>query len=124
MLSKKEKKKIIYSAPSVILIVVIAFALLHGTISAYGKMKESREKRNLAESEQKELEQRFNHINEKVNYLQTEKGLEEAIRTKYNVAKEGEEVFVVIDNKTDKEEQEVERSIWTIFFDQLTGVFK
>ena len=124
MLSKKGKKKIVYSAPVVILVVVIAFALLHGTISAYEKMKESKRKRALAEAELQDLSNRYDGIKERVSYLETDKGIEEAVRTKYNVAKDGEEVFVIIDNDTKVEQTQDARSLWTIFWSNITGVFK
>ena len=124
MLSKTGKTKLVYSAPAVIIVVIIAFALLHGTINAYGKMTLSKERRALAEAELAEVASRHDSIKEKVTYLETEKGMEDAIRTKYNVAKEGEEVFVIIDTAYDTDQEIEEKSFWTIFVSRVTSIFK
>lgn len=124
MLSKKGKAKLIYSGPAVVVVVILAFALLHGTINAYSKMKISKEKRVLAESELREVASRYNSIEERVEYLETDKGVEDAIRTKYNVAKEGEEVFVIIDTAQKEEGGTQDQSFWTIFVSRVTSIFR
>ena len=124
MLSKKGKKNFIYSAPVVIIVVLVAFGILHGTINAYEKMKESQRKRALAEAELQDLTGRFDSIQQRVDYLKTEKGVDDAIRTKYNVVKEGEEVFVIIDNQVETNQKAENRSVWTIFWSKVTGVFR
>jgi cell division protein FtsB len=124
MLSKKGKKKFLYSAPVVILVVIISFGLLHTTISVYGKMKVSKEKRNLAEAELQELSRRYDSLDSKVAYLETEKGLEDAVRIKYNVVKEGEEVFVIIDDDVEPEIVADKPSAWTKFWSNVTAIFR
>jgi cell division protein FtsB len=67
------------------------------------KLKNTEENRRVAEIKVDELKQKKENYLQKLSDLNTEKGIEEDIREKFSVAKEGEKVIVIVD-----EEKEVE----------------
>ncbi len=114
MLSKqKNRKNILYTIPVLLVFFVLLFFIGKAAWNTYGKMTQSSERRQQAEAELAELESRYDALSEKVEYLETEKGIEEEIRTKFNVAKEGEKVFVIVgEDEGAGDEVKVERGIF------------
>lgn len=123
-LKKRKIKKRIYSWPVVIILSIIAFFFVLNTWDVYTKYVESRSNvAGLAESYER-AEIREDQLQEKILHLQSEKGLEEEIREKFNVAKEGEQVIVILDPETPEEELVEEESnfiqrmwsrVWEVF---------
>lgn len=82
----------------------IIFILFLWRMIVFGiKLKDTEENRRVAEIKVDELKQKKESYLQKLNDLNTEKGIEEDIREKFSVAKEGEKVIVIVD-----EEKEVE----------------
>ena len=84
-----------------VLFVVMLFTL-HSTWSVYQKQRESSELKIISEKKVQELELRNKEINDKIEALGTEEGLEKEIRSRFNVVK-GEENMVVIVEDVAKE---------------------
>jgi len=57
--------------------------------------KEARDNRIFAESQKIKLENDINDLNKKIDQVKTGVGVEEHIRTKYPLVKEGERVLVI-----------------------------
>lgn len=121
MLSKpKNKKNIFYTIPTLVLFFVLIFFVGKAALNTYGKMRESSIRRSQAEAELAELENRYEELNKKVEYLGTEKGIEEEIRTKFNVAREGEKVFVIVgDDKDGVHEVEEKKGVFGRIWDKI-----
>jgi cell division protein FtsB len=72
------------------------------------KMDETTKNKQLVENKIIELEQSKEKLNSDINKLKTEQGVEESIREKFGLAKEGENMILVVDDKnapqTDKNE--------------------
>ncbi len=66
------------------------------TFNIYKKFMESAENKESALNELESLEQRNNELSGRLERFKTERGLEEEIRKKFNVAKEGEGVVVIV----------------------------
>lgn len=49
------------------------------------------------------LHQRAELLQSKVEYMEDERGIEEELRNRFDVIKEGEQVIVLIDDRTQKE---------------------
>lgn len=83
--------------------------------------REMDEKRAAVEEERKDLEERKTILQEKVDYLHDESGIEAEIRKHFDVAKDGEQVVVLIDkNRPDNEvgvstttDDKSENSLWS-----------
>lgn len=96
---KKRIQKILYS-PIVLLILAIIFVLLfRGVVSVYKKEKLT--SRNLKQDkiELNKILSRQNNIASSLEYLKTDQGIENEIRSKFRVVKEGEKVSIIIDEQ-------------------------
>jgi len=81
-------------------VIFLALALLlKGTYSVYLKYRESSARRAVAEGQLRDLENRQAALSETIDKLATEKGVDEEIRRQLNMAKEGEEVALIVDRK-------------------------
>ena len=76
------------------LLVILA---IHSTWNVYQKQRESVALLRVAEDQSSVLKAREQELQTKIASLQTEQGMEEEIRSKFNVAKPGENVVVVLD---------------------------
>lgn len=96
----REKKKIhqiVYSRPTLVLLAVLLVVALNSTWKIYEKASLAREQKNRLEKELEDLKARESELREKLAELKTERGLEEEIRTRFSVAKNGESVVVIVD---------------------------
>jgi cell division protein FtsB len=88
---------------------VIVFLTLLVAWSAYVRFdiaREMNERRELAEIEANELEVRRDELQEQIDYLSNERGIEAEMRRQFDIAREGEQVVVILDDET--EESEIE----------------
>ena len=96
--------------------VVLVAMLIPGVYGIYLKVNESKKDRVTAERELADLEKRKQMLEEKVERSKTDRGLEEQIREKFNVAKEGESVIVLVEKpvvaSTTQNEASVFRAVW------------
>ena len=88
-------------AALVVLFIVVLFAG-NAAWNMYQKYKESKDFKDRALAELQELEKREQNLTEDIEKLQTERGVEEELRKRFGIVKEGEEVVIVIDNPEDK----------------------
>ena len=95
---KRQLKKRIYSKPILFILIIILAFLAHGTWGIYKKSKQSKETLNVVQIEFDKLKEREEAIEKKIGRLGTETGLEEEIRSKFDVAREGEKIIVIVDN--------------------------
>ena len=123
---KQRKVNVFYTIPALLIVFGLVFVSGRALLGALGKMADSREKRIEAERELKEIEDRYNSLQKKVSYLETDKGVEEAVRTKFNVAKEGEKVFVIVDNNSNTQGEQlvpVERGFFSNLWESFLALF-
>lgn len=99
----KDKKvnKLIYSRAALLLVIVVVLMLGLSVISVFQKRQEAHTKAQSAENEYNTLLDRRAHTEAEIKRLQTDTGVEQAIRDKYRAVKDGEELVVVVD-KTDQ----------------------
>lgn len=98
---RRKIKAMVFSWP-VILLVLVASALL--TSSVYERFLKEREvahRRAERTAELTELTERSNALEAQVRYLESERGIEEAIRDRYDAAKEGERVVIITGDPED-----------------------
>ena len=65
----------------------------------------TRENRKIAENKVQELELEKEKLSSDIAKLKTEKGIEENIREKFGLAKEGEGMIVIVEDKNPQTEQ-------------------
>jgi len=120
---KKKYHFSIYSKPFLIVLVAVAIILVNGTWGVLQKEIES--KKNVAQVEQEfqQLTKRKELLKGQVQKLNTEEGIEESLRKKFQISKEGEKVLVVVDRaptSTQVQNTNFFQRIWS----GVSGVFK
>ena len=72
-----------------------------------GKMTITGENKKIAENKIKELEQEKEKLSSDIAKLKTDAGIEESIREKFGLAKEGEGVIVIVEDKNKTEVSDI-----------------
>jgi len=99
-LQRKQKiKRIIYSPPSICILVLLTFLLGKGAIGVMMKERESAQKVANLEAQSEELRIREAQLQADIARLQTEDGVIEAIKEKFSVTQEGEYVAIIVDER-------------------------
>ena len=85
--------------PVLIVLLIALVVLVNGTWGLYQKHEEALQKKREAYIELSKLIEQRKGLEEKIAFLQTDRGQEEQIRGKFMVVKEGENVIMVVDPK-------------------------
>ena len=92
-----------HSKPVLAILGVLVLFFAWGVIGFMGKMEITRQNRKVAENKIAELEERKEKLSSEIAKLKTESGVEESIREKFGLAKEGEGLIVVVEDQRKKE---------------------
>lgn len=119
---KRKTRRLIYSKVSLLIAFAILVFMSLSTFNIYKKYRESYENKKSAKQELENLEQRNRELSSRIERLRTERGLEEEIRKKFNVAKEGEGVVVIVPkfSTSSNENAKGEETL----LDKLRGIFE
>ncbi len=109
-------KEKLYSKTTVFILLVLALLLAKGAVNIYIKERESRKNKEEAELELINMQNRAEELKQASERLKTPVGIEQEIRSKFGVAKEGEKVILIV------EEEETAPVVEKEGF--LEGVFK
>ena len=96
---KRGLRNIIHSWPVLALLGVLVVFFAFGVIGFFGKMQVTRENKKMAENKVAELENKKKELSSEIAKLKTPTGVEESIRLKFGLAKEGEDLIVVVEDK-------------------------
>src|SRR3989344_5532571 len=118
---KRGWKDILQSRPILVLLGILVLIFAWSVFGFMGKMKITRENRKIAEEKLIELEKQKEKLLFDIAKLKTDEGVEESIRAKFGLVKEGEGVIVIIDDKNPPVAQEQESGGFFSFF---TNLFK
>jgi len=69
-----------------------------GVVGAYKKNKEARGNKNIASEQVDQLVERDGELTALIDTLHTDEGIEESIRDKFSLVKEGEKSIVIVDD--------------------------
>ncbi len=110
-----------YSRSVLILLFLILVILGRTVWFSYQGFKISKSNRDVARLEKEELENRISELEKDIDNLQTDRGLEGEIRDKFGVAKSGEEVIILVDEReTSTDEVRGRKGFWNV----ILGWFK
>lgn len=101
---KRKFKKLLYSKVTLIILGLIVVWLSFNVFSMYKKEKSTRLKRIEQKEILSELEAREASLSTEIERLSTESGIEEEVRSKFEVGKDGEKLVVIVDKPEDKNE--------------------
>ncbi len=96
---KRKVRSVMYNRITLGVLFVVVLFVLHSTWSVYQKKRESEKIKNITLAHVEELRARDQELVTKLERLDSEVGVEEEIRSKYNVAKVGENIVVVVPEK-------------------------
>ena len=105
---KKRWRNIVESRPVLIFFGLLLLFFAWGVIGLMGKMKMTIENRKIAENKFADLQKKKESFSADVAKLNSQSGIEESIRERFPVVKEGEGLIVVVDEKEKSEEQKNE----------------
>lgn len=99
---RKKLRKILYAKATLGVLFVLSVIVARGAWQVYQKAAIARAERVEAESSLGELVSRTKGLEESIDRLKSERGVEEEIRQKFTVARPGEEVVIVVDETIKK----------------------
>lgn len=97
--SKRFITKLIQSPLAYVVLVVLGFIFVYSAIGAFNKSRLAEEKMNTAKSELENLEDQKLRLTAELENANTPYGQEKALREKFNVVKEGEQVIVIVNKE-------------------------
>ena len=100
---RQRLRRVFYGKTMVLVLIFVLALIVRGSWGMYEKSVEAGQKRDKALGELKVLTTREEELSNDISHLSTERGIEEAIRTKFMVAKEGERVIIVNDSTDNAE---------------------
>jgi cell division protein FtsB len=113
--ARRQLKKRIYSIPVLILLLIFLILVIDGTWKVFQKERESQTNLNRVKSQLGSLNQRNLALSNDINRLKTTQGVEDEIRSKYEVSKNGEGVVVIVDKDTNATTSSSTISFWQKF---------
>ncbi len=100
---KKTITEYLYSKVAVVILLVVVLFLSVSVFERYQVERQMAERKDEALEHKEELIVRKKMLEEKVEYLGAERGVEAEIRTNFDVAKEGEQVIILVGDTAKKE---------------------
>ncbi|NQV88209.1 MAG: hypothetical protein HQ402_01460 [Parcubacteria group bacterium] len=129
MLEFQKKRKIsqkLYSGITVIILVFVVVFLARASWDVFQKQKESEGDAKIVLERLNDLQNKEKTLRSQIEWLNTKTGTEEVIRQKFNVAKDGEKIVVIIDsdNKETTTPEKIEGSFLGDWLAQFTNLFR
>lgn len=111
---KKHINNFLYSKWTILLLLAIIGFAAEATWGVYQKEKTSKANLERTEKELDRLIQREKKLKAEVARLQTDRGIEREIRSKFGVAKEGEQVVIIVEEEQEvhAEQNQERETIW------------
>ena len=97
---KQRMRKILFSRAMLLVLIGISALIIFNTWGLYVKERNARAVRREEEREHAELQTQSTFLESEIIRLQTSAGIEEEIRQRFGVAKEGEKVIILLDAPT------------------------
>ena len=115
---KGRLKHIMQSKPFLVFLGILTLFFLFSMFDFMNKMEETVKNRKMVEGKIEELEKSKENLNSDIGKLKTEEGIEENIRDKFGLAREGENMILVVDDKdtAEKDKNSTDSSVFWDFF--------
>ena len=92
-------KNLLYSKFTILIILILTVFLGMSVYERFTVERDMSARRIDAETDLRELRERKEVLEEKVEYLKDENGIDAEIRKHFDVAKEGEQVIIIVDGE-------------------------
>jgi len=115
---KRKVRSVMYHKGTLVLLFLVVLFAMHSTWLVYNKKKDSENMRNMSLKQVEELRLRSNELELRINKLATVTGVEEEIRSKFSVVKDGESMVVIVpDENMEVSTTSQKKTIWGIIKD-------
>jgi cell division protein FtsB len=114
---KRRLKRIFYSRPAIVVLALLVLFSGKALWNVHQKYVTSRENAERVAKERDELLKREEFLKSEVERLQSDRGIEEELRQKFSVVRDGEEVAVIVDEPAPPAvpAPEPKKSLWQRF---------
>ncbi|OGI59541.1 hypothetical protein A2814_03360 [Candidatus Nomurabacteria bacterium RIFCSPHIGHO2_01_FULL_38_19] len=116
---KRKWRNLMQSRPVLVFLGGLLLFFTWGVIGFMGKMQTTRENRKMAENKVAELRKEKENLSLDIENLKTEDGKERIFRENFGLAKEGEGLIVVVEDKNAEENKGDESGGFLPFFKNL-----
>ncbi len=100
---KKSRLKVFFESSIILLLLfILILFFIWNIIGFIGKMRDTINNRRIAEHKLLELVRSKENLSREIGKLKTDEGVEESIRDKFGLAREGEQMIVIVDDKSTK----------------------
>ena len=103
--------KIAFSWVTILSLVFVMFILTKGVFGMYQKNVRASERAQDALIELAKVEKREASLSKSLGHIKTSRGVEEELRRKFDVSREGEHLLVIVDKEVEPEAEQ-EASSW------------
>lgn len=111
-IKKRRKKNILNSRVLLLVLLIIAIFFANGAYKMYKRSKDTRNYLSSMSQRFEQLESRYKNTKEDLEYIESDTGKEKEIREKFNLAKEGENAIVIIDEDPVEIQTPEKKNIW------------
>ena len=106
---KKNHKNFFHSKPVLVVLSLLLVLFLLNVIKLANKAVETKRNKEIAQAKITELQEQKVKLESNIQKLNTEKGIEENIREKFGLAKEGEGMIVIVDDENKSTTENTEK---------------
>ncbi len=99
---KRKIRAVLYSKPVFGILLIATIALSTSVYDRYVVARDMEAKLIEKQKELERIEERSKVLEEKVTYLKNDRGVEEEIRNRFDVAREGEKVVIILDGEDEQ----------------------
>jgi cell division protein FtsB len=97
--NKKTWKHLLYSKPTIVLLGILTLFFAYNVTGIIAKSRETDKNLSIALRELDSLQTQQANLQSSIDTLSSPKGIEDTIREKYRVVKDGEGLVVIVDDK-------------------------
>ena len=114
MLGNKRKnwRRTIAAKPVLLVMVILIFLLGQGVVNVYKKNEQAKDKVNKVLKQKEVLQKDYDALKKEMDTIKTNFGVEAELRRKFDIAKEGEELIVIVDVEKEIETVEEKKTWW------------
>lgn len=117
--AKSRSRRLMESTPMLFVFALILIIFTWNVASLLGKMNQVVKNREVAETRLTQLANTKARLEADIALLATDEGIEETIREKYGLGKEGERLVVVVEDKNPADQSAEQQGSFTSFFKNL-----
>ena len=110
---RRKKKKDLFSSKILLIVgILIAVLVANAAFKMYSKANDTKRYLNAVKNDFMNLEDQYSQVNDNLLFLQSNTGIEKEIRSKFDLAKEGERAIFIIEEDLPEIQTPQNKSFW------------